>query len=166
MTPGFSRSFRLKSADATARFAAGLAPRLGPGDVVLLSGGLGAGKTHFARALIQARLAAVGRVEDVPSPTFTLVQIYDDGAGEIWHCDLYRLGTPEEVLELGLEDAFEQALCLIEWPDRLGGLTPDGALALEFAMTDRPGERRIRATSQSQRWAGVFDALPADLVDG
>ena len=165
MTSGFSRSFRFESEDATARFAAALAPHLMPGDVLLLSGGLGAGKTHFARALIQARLAAAGRVEDVPSPTFTLVQIYTDGAVELWHCDLYRLGDPAEVLELGLEDAFENAVCLIEWPDRLGDLAPGGGLSLEFSMTERRGERELLAQSESARWAAVFDALPASFED-
>jgi len=165
MTPGYSRTFRFKSENATARFAAALAPRLGPGDVILLSGGLGAGKTHFARALIQARLAAAGRVEDVPSPTFTLVQIYDDGAAELWHCDLYRLGDPDELLELGLDDAFESAVCLIEWPDRLGDQVPEGALTLGFAMTDRRGERILAATSERAGWGAVLDGLPADLAD-
>ncbi len=160
-----SRRFRFDSEDATARFAAALAPRLGRGDVLLLSGGLGAGKTHFARALIQARLAAMGRNEDVPSPTFTLVQIYSDGVLDLWHCDLYRLGDPEEVLELGLEDAFESAVCLIEWPDRLGDLLPKGALSLDFAMTERRGERVLVASSESVRWEAVLDGLPADLAD-
>ncbi len=165
MTPGFSRSFHFESEDATARFAVALAPRLEPGDVLLLSGGLGAGKTHFARALIQARLAAAGRVEDVPSPTFTLVQIYTDGKLELWHCDLYRLGDPEEMLELGLEEAFETAVCLIEWPDRLGDLAPKGALSLNFSMTGQRGERGMTANSDSGRWQAVLEGLPAGLAD-
>ena len=71
-------------------------------------------------------------MEDVPSPTFTLVQTYEDDAGDIWHCDLYRLTHPEEALELGLDEAFETAICLIEWPDRLGEIAPAGALTLAF----------------------------------
>ena len=81
----------LPTGAATTALAERLAPRLGPGDTLLLSGPIGAGKTHFARALIKARLRAAGRDEDVPSPTFTLVQTYDDGICEIWHADLYRL---------------------------------------------------------------------------
>ena len=100
----------------TTRLGAVLARHLRPGDTVLLSGSIGAGKTHFARAFIQARL---GRKEEVPSPTFTLIQTYDAGDTEIWHADLYRLGHPDEVHELGLEEAFETAICLVEWPDRL-----------------------------------------------
>ncbi len=137
---------RFASPEHTTRFAAALAPLLGPGDVLLLSGGIGAGKTHFARSLIQTRLAAAGLVEDVPSPTFTLVQTYEDGTGEIWHADLYRLTHPDEVEELGLVDAFQDAICLVEWPDRLGELTPEGAAALELSTTETPGERLLTAT--------------------
>lgn len=121
-----------------------------------MQGGLGTGKTHFARALIQARLAASGQAEDVPSPTYTLVQTYSDGAVELWHADLYRLSGVEELSELGLEDALETAICLIEWPDRLGDLTPPGAVTLTFAMTDIPGERVVTATSDDRRWAGLL----------
>jgi len=110
---------------ATDRLAMGLAPRLRAGDCLLLHGPVGAGKSHFARALIRARL---GRAEDVPSPTFTLVQVYQDGDTEIWHADLYRLSHPDEVQELGLSDAFATAICLVEWPDRLGPMTPQDAV--------------------------------------
>lgn len=124
-----------------------LAPALAPGDVLLLTGSLGAGKSALARAIIQARL---GRAEDVPSPTFTLVQTYEAPGGDLWHADLYRLTHPDEAIELGLEDAFTSAICLIEWPDRLGRLAPQDAvhvaLSLKgegreatFAFTGRPG---------------------------
>jgi tRNA threonylcarbamoyladenosine biosynthesis protein TsaE len=78
-------------------------------------------------------------MEDVPSPTFTLVQVYDADGDEIWHADLYRLTHPDEVLELGLEDALADAICLIEWPDRLGPYAPKGALHLRL---DAAGEGR------------------------
>lgn len=116
----------------TQAFAAAFADVLEEGDTLLLHGQIGAGKSAFARALIQTRL---GKAEDVPSPTFTLVQTYDDGRAEIWHCDLYRLTDPLEVIELGLEEAFGNAICLIEWPDRLGDLAPAGSLNLYFAAT-------------------------------
>lgn len=139
------------SPDDTTAFARALAPHLVPGDVILLTGPIGAGKTHFARSVIQARLAIAGLNEDVPSPTFTLVQTYEDGQGEIWHADLYRLIHPDEVEELGLIDAFDDAICLVEWPDRLGDLAPKSALSLEFSATDTPGTRTMTATG-ADRW--------------
>lgn len=116
----------LPSEEDTADLGRWLAPRLVAGDCVLLEGPIGAGKSHLARALIRARL---GRMEDIPSPTFTLVQTYQADV-EIWHADLYRLSHPDEVAELGLEDAFSDAICLIEWPDRLGRLTPVNAIRI------------------------------------
>ncbi len=116
---------------ATAALGERLARLLQPGDTVLLEGPIGAGKSHLARALIRARL---GRMEDVPSPTFTLVQTYEAADTEIWHADLYRLSHPDEVLELGLEQAFGTAICLVEWPDRLGPHLPADALHLQLSV--------------------------------
>ena len=126
----------LATPEMTRQLAVVLAPMLTAGDTILLSGPIGAGKTHFARALIQTRLATAGRVEDVPSPTFTLVQTYDDGRHEIWHADLYRLTSADEVIELGLDDAFETAICIVEWPDRLGADAPDTACRIDFALAE------------------------------
>ena len=123
-------SLFLASDAETTRLGAILARHLRPGDTVLLSGSIGAGKTHLARALVQARL---GRMEEVPSPSFTLVQTYDAGETEIWHADLYRLGHPDEAGELGLEEAFESAICLVEWPDRLGSLAPASSLCITLS---------------------------------
>ncbi len=162
----FRRDLTFGSDAETTRFAQALAPFLGPGDVILLKGDLGSGKTHLARSLIQARLAVAGRIEDVPSPTFTLIQVYDDGVSEIWHCDLYRLGGPEEVAELGLEDAFDTAICLVEWPDRLQGLEPGGALSVTLTMTDRPGERRAVLQGDTARWQMLVDRALSERVDG
>ncbi|WP_395022302.1 tRNA (adenosine(37)-N6)-threonylcarbamoyltransferase complex ATPase subunit type 1 TsaE [Dongia sp.] len=121
---------------ATERLAAALAAEARPGDVILLSGDLGAGKTHFARAFINALTPAP---EEVPSPTFTLVQTYDAAAGgapvQIWHFDLYRLKSPDETLELGIEEAFGEGISLVEWPDRLGALKPREHLELRLAIT-------------------------------
>ena len=164
MSGAVHREFRFADGDETSAFASALAPVLHAGDTILLQGGLGAGKTHFARALIQARLSLVGRMEDVPSPTFTLVQTYDTGDVEIWHCDLYRLTGPDEVFELGLDDAFEAAICLVEWPDRLGDLAPPGALTMELRMTDVPGERLVRLHSAVPRWNDVLDAALAAVA--
>ena len=127
----------------TVALASRIAPLLAPGDTLLLEGSIGAGKSAFARALIRARL---GRMEDVPSPTFTLVQTYEDPEGDIWHCDLYRLTHPDEVFELGLDEAFTTAICLIEWPDRLGNDTPKNALRLAFAAGDAEHSVQITTT--------------------
>lgn len=114
---------------ATHALAARLAPWLRGGDWLLLRGTLGAGKTTFARAL----LYALGHVGDVPSPTFTLVQSYEAPplAFPVWHVDLYRLDTPSDVAQLGLEDAADDMIVLIEWPERLPAL-PDHALLIDF----------------------------------
>ena len=129
----------LPGPEDTDRLARTIAPWLGPGDVLMLSGPIGVGKSHFARALIRARL---GREEDVPSPTFTLVQTYDADGVEIWHSDLFRLTHPDEVFELGLEDAFATAICLIEWPDRLGTARPE-ATTVDFAQEGEGRSVRI-----------------------
>lgn len=166
MTDAFRRQIRLTSPEATAAFAARLAPKLTPGDVLLLDGPIGAGKTHFARSLIQSRLAADGApVEDVPSPTFTLVQTYESGPVELWHADLYRLTHPDEVEELGLMQAFETAVCLIEWPDRLGNLAPAGALALSFAPEAETDARNLALSSDHARWGAILDPILADFSD-
>lgn len=139
----------LTSAQDTCALAERWAPVLRAGDVLLLEGSVGAGKTHFARSLIQALLAVP---EDVPSPTFTLVQTYDAPDFEIWHADLYRLSSPDEVIELGLEEAFSTALCLVEWPDRLGGDAPAQALFLHFEATSEE-ERVLTVRWHETSWA-------------
>ena len=139
---------------ATTRLAQLIAPLLVPGDAVLLEGSIGAGKTHFCRGLIQQRL---GRAEDVPSPTFTLVQTYDADV-EIWHTDLYRLTHPDEARELGLEEAFDTSICLVEWPDRLGAHLPANPIRIAFDVKGEgrcaridPGNRpALRALLQSE----------------
>ncbi len=145
----------LPDEEATTRLGGWLAPRLGAGDCLLLEGPIGAGKSHLARALIRARL---GRIEDVPSPSFTLVQTYEAGELEIWHSDLYRLSHPDEVAELGLEAAFSTALTLVEWPDRLGKLAPPDALRLTLSQE---GEgRRLRICTSGR--AGLKADLRAE----
>ncbi|MFO6466116.1 tRNA (adenosine(37)-N6)-threonylcarbamoyltransferase complex ATPase subunit type 1 TsaE [Jannaschia sp. KMU-145] len=140
----------LPDAAATDALASAVAPRLAAGDTLLLEGPVGAGKTAFARTLIGARRAHAGLPpEDVPSPTFTLVQTYDAGAVEIWHADLYRLTDPSEVLELGLDAAFEDAICLIEWPDRLGPATPPEAIRLTLATAGEGRIATLRAPAQT-----------------
>ncbi len=147
---------------ATARIGAALGCALRIGDAVLLSGGLGAGKTALARAAIAARLAKHGLTEEIPSPTFTLVQTYEADI-PVWHADLYRLGAEDEVYELGLDEAFDIAAVLIEWPDRLGHATPPRALAVELDF-DPTGEGRIAVFQpRGPGWAHVIDALKAAI---
>ncbi len=142
----------LPNETATREFATALSGRLRPGDVVLLSGHIGAGKTAMARAIIQARLDAAGLFEDVPSPTYTLVQTYWDGICEIVHADLYRLEGGGDVVELGLEEAFETAICLVEWPDRFPDAWPDSALMLALEQTTHDTERRLRVSGDGEIW--------------
>jgi tRNA threonylcarbamoyladenosine biosynthesis protein TsaE len=106
---------------ATLALGARLAGEAARGDVFALKGALGAGKTTLARGFIRALTTPE---EEVPSPTFTLVQGYDSRKGPLWHFDLYRLEDPEEAWELGIEDAFADGISLIEWPERLGPLLP------------------------------------------
>lgn len=132
LRPMSEHAFLLPDAVATERLGADLSHLLRAGDTVLLSGDLGAGKSHLARAIVQSLQARSGPVEDVPSPTYTLVQSYRAGETDIVHADLYRVGDPSELVELGLEEAMGAALCLIEWPDRLDDI-PAGALRIELA---------------------------------
>lgn len=139
----------LSDADHTARQAALLGARLAPGDCLLLSGEVGAGKTHFARALIRSLMRVP---EEVPSPTFTLVQTYETPAGELWHADLYRLTDPQEMEELGLTEAFSAAICLVEWPDRLADLQPPEALHLHLTPGPTEAARHARLSWTNPKW--------------
>jgi tRNA threonylcarbamoyladenosine biosynthesis protein TsaE len=120
-----------------------------------LSGEVGAGKTHFARSIIQSLLEAP---EDVPSPTFTLVQSYETEKGEIWHADLYRLTSTLEIEELGLTDAFDRAICLVEWPDRLDTLVPNDALHLHLADGENDDARTATLHWTDNKWKGKLAA--------
>ena len=135
---------------ATDRLGAVLATRLRPRDVVALEGGLGAGKTTLARAILRAAASDPRLV--VPSPTFTLVEIYDTPRGAFWHFDLYRLEAPEQVFELGWEDARADGMALVEWAERLGPLLPRERLTVTLA-TEGDGRR---ATIEGEARFGDF----------
>jgi tRNA threonylcarbamoyladenosine biosynthesis protein TsaE len=141
--------FDLADEDATAALAATVAGWLRSGDVLALRGDLGAGKTAFCRALI--RHLADNPDEEVPSPTFTLVQQYDHLSPPLWHFDLYRLTDPAEVVELGWEEALQDC-ALVEWPDRLGRLLPADRLDIDINITG-PASRRAVLTGRG-RWEG------------
>mmetsp|Transcript_18289 Transcript_18289/g.29144 ORF Transcript_18289/g.29144 Transcript_18289/m.29144 type:complete len:158 (+) Transcript_18289:2278-2751(+) len=154
MTP-VCHTIHLADAGATADLARGLGAGLCPGDTILLTGPVGAGKTHFARALIQSILILP---EDVPSPTFTLVQTYDTSRGPLWHTDLYRISADTEIDELGLIEAFDAAICLVEWPDRLGPVTPLNALNIELVPEGEARDAKLSWTDPrwSKRLVGVL----------
>lgn len=135
----------LADESATGRLAERLAAVARAGDVIALSGPLGAGKTTFARAFVGALCRRSGRApEEVPSPTFTLVQTYDFPGKPVYHFDLFRIESPDDALELGIEDAFAEGISLIEWPERLGGWLPTERLDVELAPGPDANARRAR----------------------
>lgn len=145
---------------ATAALAARIAALARAGDVIGLSGELGSGKTSFARAFIRAR----GGAGEVPSPTFTLVQVYQLPGGTVWHFDGYRLRHPDEAWELGIEDAFADGISLIEWPERLGSLVPARRLGITLSPGATPSGRCVRIDARGDwaaRLAGLAAAQPS-----
>ncbi|MGA0530441.1 tRNA (adenosine(37)-N6)-threonylcarbamoyltransferase complex ATPase subunit type 1 TsaE [Hansschlegelia sp. KR7-227] len=144
---------------ATASLAAAVARALKPGDLLTLGGDLGVGKTTFARALVRAW---AGDPElEAPSPTFTLLQTYDLPRGVIVHADLYRLTGPEELDELGWDEAGEDAIVLVEWPDRLGAELPPDRLELILGLGADPESRSARLVGH-----GGFAERLSRLRDG
>jgi tRNA threonylcarbamoyladenosine biosynthesis protein TsaE len=148
-----SRELTLPDAAATVALGARLGAVLRRGDVVCLSGGLGAGKTTLARGAIAVW---TGASQDAPSPTYTLMQIYEGPKGPLWHIDLYRLEHAEEAWELGLEEAYAEAACLIEWPERLGGALPRDRLDLTLAPF---GEGRRATLKAFGAWRDRLDTI-------
>jgi tRNA threonylcarbamoyl adenosine modification protein YjeE len=134
----------LPDLQATQILAAAIARQLRPGLVIALQGDLGTGKTTFARALLQE----LGVSGEIPSPTFTLVQIYEIGF-PVYHFDLYRLQSPAELEEIGWYDALATGAVLVEWPERLGDELPPERLALSFSLTT-DGSRNVRMENFGQ----------------
>jgi tRNA threonylcarbamoyladenosine biosynthesis protein TsaE len=137
---------------ATAALAARVAALARPGDAVLLDGPLGAGKSSFCRAFLRAARGDLAL--EVPSPTFTLVQEYALPGTTAFHFDLWRLDGPQGLAELGWEEARE-GIVLVEWPDRLGALRPDGALAVSLAPGADEGARLATLAGWPDRLAGL-----------
>ncbi len=140
----------LPDLDAMRTFGERLAGKLQAGDVLALTGGLGAGKTTLARAII----AALGHVGDVPSPTFTIIETYDDLRVPLVHADFYRLDDPSELRELGLDDYREGAALIAEWPDKAGGFAHEqGCLSIALEIVGE-GRRAIVETGPGwvTRW--------------
>lgn len=147
--PGLDHRLRVSSLEAMHAFARGLARTLAQGDVILLEGELGAGKSELARGMIRAR---IGSPIDVPSPTFTLVQRYDGGDCPITHVDLYRVGGADELVELGLDEAGDLGVLIVEWPSRAGAdWFPPSALRIKIA--DAGGDSRtLQLSSSDEGW--------------
>lgn len=136
---------------STERFGQRLAALLRPGDVVTLSGGLGVGKTALARAVIRA----LGHEGEVPSPTFAIVQPYEQLKPPVWHVDLYRVEGPDELAELGLDEAGDAAM-LVEWPERaVPGTLPS---ALELRLDFGHGSERILTAAVPPSWQDRWSA--------
>jgi hypothetical protein len=144
----FRTELPLPDLDATARLGAGIAGGLKPGDAVALWGDLGAGKTTLARAILRA----LGVTDDVPSPTFTLVQNYETRP-RIAHFDLYRLKSAREMEELGFEDALAEGAVLVEWPERAPETLPPEALHVRLKQEN--GMRTARLTGPA-RWESLL----------
>ncbi len=125
------RTFDAQTEKDTCAVAAWLAERVSAGDVIALYGTLGAGKTAFCRGFIQS---LIGNTEDVPSPTFTLLQVYDTPVFPVYHFDMYRLKTPDEAYEIGIEDAFAEGVSLIEWPEKIGSLLPKKHISVQIQI--------------------------------
>jgi tRNA threonylcarbamoyladenosine biosynthesis protein TsaE len=131
----------IDSPEAMARLGKAIAAALRPGEAVCLWGPLGAGKSTLARGLIRALTNAD---EEVPSPTFTLVQAYEGERLRVAHFDLYRLTVAQEVYELGLDEALDEGAAVIEWPERLGGALPRDRLDIEISIPDHDNGRLVR----------------------
>jgi len=144
---GFVREFALADEAATAELGAQIAAALKSGDAVALAGDLGAGKTTLARAVLRA----LGIGEDIPSPTFTLVQHYEAPRLNIDHFDLYRIEDESEVEQLGLDDALQAGAALIEWPERAGVRLPPDVLRIELEIAGAHSRRAI--VSGPAEWA-------------
>jgi tRNA threonylcarbamoyladenosine biosynthesis protein TsaE len=143
---------------ATGKLGTAVARLLRAGDVVALYGELGAGKTTLARALIRA----LGYAGEVPSPTFTLAQSYDLSLVAVWHFDFYRIDNPEEIVELGIDEAQAEAVTLIEWPERMGPLLPADRLDIVLSYTGDDDGRRAELCGHGrwcERLAEVGDEL-------
>src|ERR1700722_3683348 len=145
--------FRLDHEADTARLGAAIGAELKRHEAVCLTGPLGAGKSTLARGLIQS---LAGAAIEVPSPTFTLVQAYETSALTLAHFDLYRLAKPEDVVELGLDEALDEGAAVIEWPDKLGHHLPHDRLDVELHIDGEA--RRARLTPH-----GVWEDRPIEF---
>lgn len=158
MTDSHLRTLEAESESRTGAIAAAIADLAEPGDIIALAGDLGSGKSVFARAFIYA----LGGTGDVPSPTFTLVQMYELTPSNVLHFDLYRLEKPDDALELDLDDAFHDAISLIEWPARLGAYLPSRRLLITFEFGPKEDARTLHLDAPDA-WARRIEGLEAHV---
>ena len=145
---GQIKTFSVHTLQDTQQFAHKLAPMLQPKDIILLRGDLGVGKTTLTRNIINE----IGlQKEEVPSPTFTLLQTYDTKCGPLYHFDFYRIRKPEEIYELGIEDAYAEGITIIEWGEKMGYLEPVKR-ALLISMTMNGEERTFTLQASHPSW--------------
>jgi tRNA threonylcarbamoyl adenosine modification protein YjeE len=154
-----SQRLILPDLDATRALATRLARCLRSGDLVLLEGDLGAGKSEFARAVIRA---LAGAAITVPSPTFTILQTYELPGLDVGHADLYRINTAGELVELGLDECLTRGTLLVEWPERATDLWPAERLSIGLAAVPADPAARELTLRGTGRWAGLI----ATLADG
>jgi len=147
----FARALNLPDVTATAALGARIAAGLSVGDLIALEGDLGAGKTTLARAILRS----LGVSEDVPSPTFTLVQLYETPDLTVRHYDLYRIENANEIAELGIDEAVEDGVALVEWPERADGRLPGELLHVGLRATD--ANARMALLSGPAKWTPIFD---------
>ncbi len=136
----------------TETLATSLARDLKPGDTILLRGLLGTGKSVFARAMIRTLCADPGL--EVPSPTFTLVQQYDAPLAPLWHFDFYRLKAPEDIYELGWEEALSGGIIIAEWPEKIGSLAPRPRLDILIQPSRNEADTRIITITDNRKTHG------------
>ena len=147
----------LNNLAATDRLGAHLAGLLAAGRIITLSGPLGVGKSELARAIIRH---GCGETGDIPSPSFTLVQTYQTADGlPVWHMDCWRLADPAEAINLGIEDAFYEAACLIEWPEKLSQLLPSDRIGIVLGMAANDGGRLADIAGPTELLTGLQTAF-------
>tara|TARA_B100000700_G_C14484526_1_gene596688 strand:- start:6 stop:533 length:528 start_codon:yes stop_codon:yes gene_type:complete len=155
-----SLKFLLASENKTSLFAKFLATISKPGDIYALRGTLGSGKTTVARYFIHS---LIEKMEEIPSPTFTMVQIYDALLCPIYHFDMYRLNQPSDSIELGIDEAFAEGISLIEWPEHLGPFLPNNRLDICMYLGRTEISRKIEIIAQNQDWTDRLKQLSFQL---
>ena len=152
-----------QSAQNILAIASKISGKLKAGDIILLKGSLGVGKTYFARNLIVETLKFNKIWDEVPSPSFSLIQIYDTLNPKVCHVDLYRISFLSELEELGLEDLYDDFITLIEWPERLGNRLPSRFLEIEFSFSTRGEDKRnLAILFEGSNWDHISVPLIQD----